>query len=74
MQDLKPVGIEQPKRIAMLPVNRAKNRFKNVLPYDNTRIKLMSGGEEKEGTDYINGNWMPVGLACNCRHSSFIGC
>ncbi|KAI0239139.1 Tyrosine-protein phosphatase 10D [Lamellibrachia satsuma] len=58
-EDLKPVGIEQPKRIAMQPVNRAKNRFKNVLPYDKTRIKLMSRWEEEEGTDYINGNWMP---------------
>ena len=62
MQELKPIGTDQPQKIALLPVNRAKNRFTNILPYDKTRIKLMAGDEEDEGTDYINGNWMPVGL------------
>ncbi|KAI0229775.1 Tyrosine-protein phosphatase 10D [Lamellibrachia satsuma] len=56
---LKDVGADQSQIAAFLPANRAKNRFTNILPYDRTRIKLMSGGEEEEGTDYINGNWMP---------------
>ena len=74
MQALKDVGADQSQIAAFLPANRAKNRFTNILPYDRTRIKLMSGGEEEEGTDYINGNWMPVGLSCNSWHSYFIEC
>ena len=52
--------MDQSKDAAELPVNRVKNRFPNILPYDRTRIKLMSGDAAKEGQDYINGNWMPV--------------
>ena len=71
MQELKPVGTGQPQKIALLPVNRAKNRFPSILPYDKTRIKLMSG-QEDEGTDYINGNWMPVRSTCNISCKPFI--
>ena len=46
---------------AELPANRMKNRFSNILPYDNTRVRLLQGDEEEEGTDYINASWIPVG-------------
>ena len=52
--------MDQSKDAAELRVNRVKNRFPNILPYDRTRIKLMAGDAAKEGQDYINGNWMPV--------------
>ena len=57
MQDLKIVGADQSVSNAQL--NWAKNRYINDYPYDNTRITLMSVGVE-DGTDYINGSWMPV--------------
>ncbi|BFZ23249.1 hypothetical protein BsWGS_26288 [Bradybaena similaris] len=37
------------------PENKAKNRYKNILPYDYTRV-VLADGNEKLGTDYINAN------------------
>lgn len=55
---LKHVGRDKPCNAADLPVNRPKNRFTNILPYDHSRIKLMPTDDE-EGTDYINANYIP---------------
>ncbi|XP_054716929.1 tyrosine-protein phosphatase 10D-like [Uloborus diversus] len=55
---LKNVGRDRPCHAADLPVNRPKNRFTNILPYDHSRIKLMPTDDE-EGTDYINANYIP---------------
>ena len=41
------------------PENKAKNRYKNILPYDETRVKL-EAGHESDGTDYINANWIQL--------------
>ncbi|OQV19396.1 Tyrosine-protein phosphatase 10D [Hypsibius exemplaris] len=57
-EDLKHVGRDQACAAADLPVNRAKNRFTNILPYDHSRVKLMPTDDE-EGSDYINSNYMP---------------
>lgn len=56
---LKHVGRDAPCNAADLPVNRPKNRFTNILPYEHSRIKLMPTDDE-EGSDYINGNYIPV--------------
>ena len=37
------------------PENKAKNRYKNILPYDDTRVKLETG-TDIDGSDYINAN------------------
>lgn len=58
---LKHVGRDKPCNAADLPVNRPKNRFTNILPYDHSRIKLMPTDDE-EGTDYINANYIPVSV------------
>lgn len=44
--------------IAKKPYNVPKNRYKDILPYDNTRVKLkpITG---VIGSDYINGNYVP---------------
>ncbi|XP_014671062.1 PREDICTED: tyrosine-protein phosphatase 10D-like [Priapulus caudatus] len=55
---LKMVGREQPSTAADLPVNRGKNRFTNILPYDHSRVKLIPVDDE-DGSDYINANYMP---------------
>ncbi|KAI9561811.1 hypothetical protein GHT06_012772 [Daphnia sinensis] len=55
---LKHVGRDQPCVAADLPVNRPKNRFTNILPYDHSRFKLLPTDDE-EGSDYINANYVP---------------
>lgn len=51
--------------VANLPLNRAKNRYNNILPYDHSRVKLSS---HKHSTDYINANYLSVSdmLVCVC--------
>ncbi|XP_048118160.1 receptor-type tyrosine-protein phosphatase eta-like isoform X1 [Alosa alosa] len=56
-EDLKPVGINHPKNHALAPENRTKNRYNNVLPYDNSRVKLSIHGNPFD--DYINASNMP---------------
>ena len=43
--------------VANLPLNRAKNRYNNILPYDHSRVKLSS---HKHSTDYINASYCAV--------------
>ncbi|XP_032804647.1 receptor-type tyrosine-protein phosphatase O-like isoform X1 [Petromyzon marinus] len=57
-EDLKLVGQEMSHNAASLPVNRQKNRYSNILPYDMSRVKLMAL-EGQEGSDYINANFIP---------------
>ncbi|XP_038128509.1 tyrosine-protein phosphatase non-receptor type 21 isoform X1 [Cyprinodon tularosa] len=47
--------------IAQLPENRDKNRFIDVLPYDNTRVELVPTKENNTG--YINASHVKVTLA-----------
>ena len=51
--------------VANLPLNRAKNRYNNILPYDHSRVKLSS---HKHSTDYINANYLAVSdvYVCVC--------
>ena len=37
------------------PENKAKNRYKNILPFDETRVKLETGNAT-DGSDYVNAN------------------
>jgi len=55
---LRHVGKENTCTAAELPVNRPKNRFTNILPYDHSRVKLQPTDDE-EGSDYINSNYLP---------------
>ncbi|XP_058868921.1 tyrosine-protein phosphatase non-receptor type 3 isoform X4 [Acipenser ruthenus] len=43
---------------AKLPQNMDKNRYKDVLPYDNTRVALLEGEED----DYINANFVNMAI------------
>ncbi|XP_027631235.1 receptor-type tyrosine-protein phosphatase eta isoform X2 [Tupaia chinensis] len=56
-EDLKLVGIGQPKYAAELAENRGKNRYNNVLPYDISRVKLSIQTHSTD--DYVNANYMP---------------
>ncbi|XP_069011805.1 receptor-type tyrosine-protein phosphatase H-like [Embiotoca jacksoni] len=57
-EDLIPIGTDQIRRVAILPENKGKNRFNNVMPYDWCRVKLTT--LDPNGTsDYINASYMP---------------
>jgi receptor-type tyrosine-protein phosphatase beta len=57
-EELKHVGRDKPCTAADIPVNRPKNRFTNILPYDHSRVKLQPTDDE-EGSDFINANFVP---------------
>ncbi|KRT81496.1 hypothetical protein AMK59_5764, partial [Oryctes borbonicus] len=38
--------------------NRNKNRYKNILPFDETRVKLQNADPNVPGSDYINANYI----------------
>ncbi|XP_058621181.1 receptor-type tyrosine-protein phosphatase H isoform X2 [Onychostoma macrolepis] len=56
-EDLSSVGIEQSSIAALLPENKDKNRFSNVLAYDSSRVHLTT--KDEGDSDYINANYMP---------------
>ncbi|XP_076016164.1 receptor-type tyrosine-protein phosphatase O [Genypterus blacodes] len=57
-EELKSVGLDLSHDAADLPVNRPKNRYTNILPYDFSRVNLISMHSD-EGLDYINANYIP---------------
>ncbi|KAG9484736.1 tyrosine-protein phosphatase non-receptor type 6 isoform X2 [Eleutherodactylus coqui] len=40
------------------PENKSKNRYKNILPFDHTRVILHTGDPNIPGSDYINANYV----------------
>ncbi|MGH0128092.1 UNVERIFIED_CONTAM: hypothetical protein FKN15_060258 [Acipenser sinensis] len=62
-EELKDVGRNQSLDTALLPENRGKNRYNNILPYDTTRVKL-SYVDDDPCSDYINASYIP---GCNSR-------
>ncbi|XP_077356366.1 receptor-type tyrosine-protein phosphatase O isoform X2 [Festucalex cinctus] len=57
-EELKSVGLDLSHDAADLPINRPKNRYTNILPYDFSRVRLISMHDD-EGADYINANYIP---------------
>ncbi|XP_028934309.1 receptor-type tyrosine-protein phosphatase beta [Ornithorhynchus anatinus] len=57
-EDLKDVGRNQSCDTALLPENRGKNRYNNILPYDPTRVKL-ANVDDDPCSDYINASYIP---------------
>ncbi|KAM8972134.1 receptor-type tyrosine-protein phosphatase beta [Pelodytes ibericus] len=57
-EELKDVGRNQSFDTALLPENRGKNRYNNILPYDSTRVKL-SNVDDDPCSDYINASYTP---------------
>ncbi|KAM3909831.1 receptor-type tyrosine-protein phosphatase O isoform 2-T2 [Leptodactylus fuscus] len=58
-EELKMIGLDIPHCAADLPANRCKNRYTNILPYDFSRVKLVTSEEEEDAADYINANYIP---------------
>jgi hypothetical protein len=44
---------------AIAPANVTKNRYRDIIPYDATRV-LLSNPENVTGGDFINANYVPV--------------
>ncbi|XP_066538711.1 tyrosine-protein phosphatase non-receptor type 6 [Hoplias malabaricus] len=42
----------------MRPENKSKNRYKNILPFDDTRVILQGRDPNVVGSDYINANYV----------------
>lgn len=42
------------------PENKSKNRYKNILPFDHSRVEL----KDEDGGDYINANYIDLAKAC----------
>ncbi|KAI9515368.1 Tyrosine-protein phosphatase non-receptor type 6 [Dissostichus eleginoides] len=40
------------------PENKSKNRYKNILPFNETRVALQDTDAEVVGSDYINANYV----------------
>ncbi|KAM4748868.1 receptor-type tyrosine-protein phosphatase beta [Rhinophrynus dorsalis] len=57
-EDLKDVGRNQSFDTALLPENRGKNRYNNILPYDSSRVKL-ANVDDDPCSDYINASYTP---------------
>ncbi|XP_067849831.1 receptor-type tyrosine-protein phosphatase eta isoform X1 [Heptranchias perlo] len=56
-EELKTVGTLQSTQVSQQLLNKPKNRYSNVLPYDTSRVKLSV--TEDPSSDYINANFMP---------------
>uniref|UniRef100_G3SSF8 Receptor-type tyrosine-protein phosphatase H n=1 Tax=Loxodonta africana TaxID=9785 RepID=G3SSF8_LOXAF len=57
-QQLAIEGHDQPHTVASAPENNAKNRYRDVLPYDWSRVPLKTLHGEP-GSDYINASFVP---------------
>ncbi|XP_067329107.1 tyrosine-protein phosphatase non-receptor type 11-like isoform X1 [Anolis sagrei] len=47
-----------PRKEGQRMENKAKNRYKNILPFDTTRVALREVDESLPGSDYINANYI----------------
>uniref|UniRef100_A0A8C5N4D9 Tyrosine-protein phosphatase non-receptor type n=1 Tax=Leptobrachium leishanense TaxID=445787 RepID=A0A8C5N4D9_9ANUR len=51
-----------PRKEGQRPENKIKNRYKNILPFDTTRVLLRDVDESLPGSDYINANYIKSNL------------
>ncbi|XP_037640145.1 tyrosine-protein phosphatase non-receptor type 6 isoform X2 [Sebastes umbrosus] len=56
------------------PENKSKNRYKNILPFDDTRVILQDTDPDVVGSDYINGNYVRNNLWESGDQKVYIAC
>uniref|UniRef100_A0A7N6AFE5 protein-tyrosine-phosphatase n=1 Tax=Anabas testudineus TaxID=64144 RepID=A0A7N6AFE5_ANATE len=49
-----------PRKEGQKPENKSKNRYKNILPFDTTRVEISETDPDVPGSDYINANYIRV--------------
>ncbi|XP_078498487.1 tyrosine-protein phosphatase non-receptor type 11-like isoform X1 [Lissotriton helveticus] len=49
-----------PRKDGQRTENKTKNRYKNILPFDTTRVTLQDADASVPGSDYINANYIRV--------------
>ncbi|XP_050411849.1 tyrosine-protein phosphatase non-receptor type 11 [Patella vulgata] len=54
------------------PENKIKNRYKNILPFDHTRVILKDGDPNVVASDYINANFITSEEETNDRKKQYI--
>ncbi|XP_020778000.2 tyrosine-protein phosphatase non-receptor type 11b isoform X1 [Boleophthalmus pectinirostris] len=47
-----------PRKEGQKAENKSKNRYKNILPFDTTRVEIRESDPEILGSDYINANYI----------------
>uniref|UniRef100_A0A7N6FD70 protein-tyrosine-phosphatase n=1 Tax=Anabas testudineus TaxID=64144 RepID=A0A7N6FD70_ANATE len=47
-----------PRKEGQKPENKSKNRYKNILPFDTTRVEISETDPDVPGSDYINANYI----------------
>uniref|UniRef100_A0AAQ5X3Z4 protein-tyrosine-phosphatase n=1 Tax=Amphiprion ocellaris TaxID=80972 RepID=A0AAQ5X3Z4_AMPOC len=50
-----------PRKEGQKPENKSKNRYKNILPFDTTRVEIREMDPDVPGSDYINANYIREG-------------
>uniref|UniRef100_A0A8C7TJL8 protein-tyrosine-phosphatase n=1 Tax=Oncorhynchus mykiss TaxID=8022 RepID=A0A8C7TJL8_ONCMY len=49
-----------PRKEGQTAENKSKNRYKNILPFDTTRVEIREADADVPGSDYINANYIRV--------------
>ncbi|XP_064812006.1 tyrosine-protein phosphatase non-receptor type 11-like isoform X1 [Oncorhynchus masou masou] len=49
-----------PRKEGQRAENKIKNRYKNILPFDTTRVEIREADTDVPGSDYINANYIRV--------------
>ncbi|KAG8142332.1 putative Tyrosine-protein, partial [Naja naja] len=59
-----------PRKEGQRVENKAKNRYKNILPFDTTRVALRNADPRVPSSDYINANYIKNTLedGCSAEH------
>uniref|UniRef100_A0A6P8I6N2 protein-tyrosine-phosphatase n=1 Tax=Actinia tenebrosa TaxID=6105 RepID=A0A6P8I6N2_ACTTE len=63
-----PQGRLYPCTVAMKPINKSKNRYGNIIPYNNSRV-VLEKLEGDEDSDYINASYI---WGYDCKQISYI--
>uniref|UniRef100_A0AAY5EZF0 protein-tyrosine-phosphatase n=1 Tax=Electrophorus electricus TaxID=8005 RepID=A0AAY5EZF0_ELEEL len=66
--------IKKSRDEGMRPENKSKNRYKNILPFDETRVILQDRDPHVVGSDYINANYVKVNLIIISPSKFYIAC
>eukprot|EP00049_Salpingoeca_infusionum_P022244 m.5714 g.5714 ORF g.5714 m.5714 type:complete len:530 (-) comp5081_c0_seq1:154-1743(-) len=73
LQQMESKHLKLPRIEGSKPENKSKNRYKNILPYDYTRVKLVDVGPEP-GADYINANYIDGDNGFKRKYIASQGC